>query len=193
MALRQRAIVAPGRALLSPDRSGVYPSPPTPQCAGAAFIEGKNPQAPQSPGGFTLTFYGASVRPALRGLLLRPTARIATSPAVNCKAAAKPIAFTFTTNEPVETHIICGVQSRPRTCRSTFIHTHSLLLTGKRGESATKAIWKRATSTTIGSPTPWLPRQRLPSPLVYGCSACGIAYDSGTKIWRKHLGAGYAG
>lgn len=58
LALHQRVIVARNTAMLSPNHFGVYPSPPTPQCAGAAFIEGGNPQAPQSPGGFALTMPG---------------------------------------------------------------------------------------------------------------------------------------
>jgi hypothetical protein len=34
------------------------PQSPDTQCAGAALIEGGNPQAPQSPGGFALAFAG---------------------------------------------------------------------------------------------------------------------------------------
>ena len=40
-----------------------YPAPPTPQCARVALTQGRNPQAPQSPGGFALANAGRASQP----------------------------------------------------------------------------------------------------------------------------------
>jgi hypothetical protein len=105
MALHQRAIVARNTALLSPICSGVYPSPPTPQCAGAALIEGGNPQAPQSPGGFALTFAGLAL------------GRRLTEPPRDRTLAARSAKFSIHSTSCVERR-----QSKPR---------HAQKLTGR--------------------------------------------------------------
>jgi hypothetical protein len=64
MALHQRPMVARNTALLSPNCFGVYPSPPTPQCAEAAFIERRKPPSAPIAWGFCFDKLPASTGPA---------------------------------------------------------------------------------------------------------------------------------
>ena len=58
-ALHQRTIAGCGIAPLTSNPTPAYPYPPTSPCARSSLnSQGRSPQAPQSPGGFALTFAG---------------------------------------------------------------------------------------------------------------------------------------